>query len=623
MPYRARQSFHRTAFSVCAAILYVWLGLAWAGAALAAQTIWQAEIAQGRVMPAASASTDWRPVQLDDSWRRAKPAREGMWTYRITWQLDQTPPPGDAWAALIHRGGNRLQLWLNGVPVGEFGLLTEPDADYSNRALYTTLPAPMLQTGRNELLIQVAGDARRYSGLSHLELGRHAELYDDYARQDAWRWWSSVSIIALGVFIAFVCLGFGLWRRDRTALVMAFASVVCSVRTWLWMLTDLPLPYIWWFVAIDLCYGLTVGVMGVVFLQLSGIQARWLLRMHGVVLLAFIATSLATGLGAPAWIKSLGLDLTIVAATLTYVLVLRQAWRCPRGPALALSLAGLPMLAAGVRDHWNVWMSPAHDAYSQPYLTHFIILFFILAITVLLAIRFDRALRAEARNRRELEEEVARQRAELEAMHRREREQVRTDTLAHERARLLRDMHDGLGAHLTGLLSTVQHLPDVPGEIEQEVQEALLQLRLTIDAMEPYGGDVATLLGQLRYRLEPRLRRAGLDIDWQVDELPETDWEAPALSSLQRLLHEGFANILKHARASCITVRAGCQDGRCFIVLADNGQGFDPACLTPGRGLGNMRERARQLGMDCSIDSAGHGARLQLSWPCDHVPTAA
>ena len=122
---------------------------------------------------------------------------------------------------------------------------------------------------------------------------------------------------------------------------------------------------------------------------------------------------------------------------------------------------------------------------------------------------------------------------------------------------------------------------------------------------------------------DKRLRRAGLDIDWQVDELPETDWEAPALSSLQRLLHEGFANILKHARASCITVRAGCQDGRCFIVLADNGQGFDPACLTPGRGLGNMRERARQLGMDCSIDSAGHGARLQLSWPCDHVPAAA
>ena len=122
---------------------------------------WSAQIAPGRIGPAEMTRADWQPVALADVWRRQKPCRSGEWTYRVDFDLAERP--AGALGLFIHRAGNRLRIWANRTQVASFGELDNPRADYSNAPLYAQLPPQILQAGKNQVLIQVAGDCRRYA----------------------------------------------------------------------------------------------------------------------------------------------------------------------------------------------------------------------------------------------------------------------------------------------------------------------------------------------------------------------------------------------------------------------------------------------------------------------------
>ena len=54
------------------------------------------------------------------------------------------------------------------------------------------------------------------------------------------------------------------------------------------------------------------------------------------------------------------------------------------------------------------------------------------------------------------------------------------------------------------------------------------------------------------------------------------------------------------------------------IGVSDDGIGFDEATIVPGRGLQNLRQRARGLGGTVEICSArGAGTRVILRLPCE------
>src|SRR5262249_57141975 len=101
-------------------------------------------------------------------------------------------------------------------------------------------------------------------------------------------------------------------------------------------------------------------------------------------------------------------------------------------------------------------------------------------------------------------------------------------------------------------------------------------------------------LGTLRYRLDPRLKAQGIDLDWQIQDLPRIGSLSPQnLLHILRILQEAFTNVLKHARASVVRVATGIDaSGRnVLITLQDNGAGFSGD--RTGHGLHNMRDRAR------------------------------
>lgn len=150
-------------------------------------------------------------------------------------------------------------------------------------------------------------------------------------------------------------------------------------------------------------------------------------------------------------------------------------------------------------------------------------------------------------------------------------------------------------------------------EVAATLRESLDHLKLSIDAMNLPRGDINGLLASLRYRLQRRIAQAGLTIEWQVDELPQ--WHRgtdQSMRHLQFLLLEAISNALQHARASTLTLSARSDGESIEISVRDDGCG---GVVEASNGLQSMRERARAIGADLSVENAEPGTRVRVMLP--------
>jgi len=198
-------------------------------------------------------------------------------------------------------------------------------------------------------------------------------------------------------------------------------------------------------------------------------------------------------------------------------------------------------------------------------------------------------------------------------------EEQRRQAVANERRRIMRELHDGVGSQLVGLLNLVNSRSAEPAELEASVRQALDEMRMAVDSMQSDDDpDLGTALANLRYRLQPRLDAAGIRVHWSVPEVLAVQGMGPAeVFQVQRILLEAFTNVLKHSRASAVRVQVGAPDeGRVDILLADDGVGLN-GDAGRGQGLANMRHRAAAIGgaIEIAPDRATRGTAVRLRWP--------
>ncbi|HSE01502.1 MAG TPA: ATP-binding protein [Burkholderiales bacterium] len=217
----------------------------------------------------------------------------------------------------------------------------------------------------------------------------------------------------------------------------------------------------------------------------------------------------------------------------------------------------------------------------------------------------------------ELERRIAEKSEEIRSTYARVEEAKREWAQVSERQRILADLHDGVGASLVGLLRHVQSGSADRASIERRVQEVLQEMRIAIDALQPRDGDLAAVLGALRYRLDDIIRSSGVRLAWDVEELPEvSDLKPSTVFALQRIVLEAITNALKHSGAQRLRLSARAVYGEVEIRIEDNGRGFDPSHAAAGLGLANMRARARRIGARLDIHAhSGAGTVVRLSIP--------
>jgi len=200
-------------------------------------------------------------------------------------------------------------------------------------------------------------------------------------------------------------------------------------------------------------------------------------------------------------------------------------------------------------------------------------------------------------------------------------------TLAAERQRMARELHDTLAQGVAGLILQLEaadsHLAQGRAERAQTiVQQAMTRARATLADARRAIGDLraappaADLEDALRHEVARFTDATGIPcaLDFALAApLPEATAE-----HLLRIVAEGLTNIARHAQAARAWVNVGESDDGLTIEVGDDGVGFDPAAAfdQPGHyGLLGMRERARLAGGVLSVESAsGAGTRVKICW---------
>jgi len=222
--------------------------------------------------------------------------------------------------------------------------------------------------------------------------------------------------------------------------------------------------------------------------------------------------------------------------------------------------------------------------------------------------------------------------AELETAHRQLSEyavQVEDLTLAAERRRMARELHDTLSQGLAGLILQIEaagaHLDNQNTDKAQAVlRQALTRARETLaDARRAIGDlrempgddpDLATAIKEEIERFEVLTGiscQANLDVNCAVPEaLRET---------IARVAAEGLFNIAMHAQASQVSLELKCGAEDLRLTLRDDGRGFDPLSAVGASGhygLLGLRERCRLAGGTLEIASRpGEGSQLMVRLP--------
>ncbi len=203
------------------------------------------------------------------------------------------------------------------------------------------------------------------------------------------------------------------------------------------------------------------------------------------------------------------------------------------------------------------------------------------------------------------------------------------DTQEEERARLARELHDGISQNLVG----VRYAMDLAGrKVRTDVNDAALTIDRGVEALNGAIKEIRRLSHDLRPRVLDDMgltaalqalchnfqERTGISTEIEasgfIDRLkPE------ASTALYRVAQEAFNNVERHSGADRLAVKLWSEDGRARMTVSDNGAGFgDGKGASPGGhglGLRNMQERMAHFRGLLLIDSTTAGTTLTAMMP--------
>ncbi len=188
-----------------------------------------------------------------------------------------------------------------------------------------------------------------------------------------------------------------------------------------------------------------------------------------------------------------------------------------------------------------------------------------------------------------------------------------------ERKRIVQDLHDGVGQHLTGIRLQVQALND--GKLKQAlsllIDETIKEVkRVSYDIMPSVLLDFG-LKAALNGLCEHIKKYSSIYIDFTYVKEIEKNLPFEISIAVFRIVQEAFHNILKHADATKINFYVRKSETELYLFVEDNGKGFD-ATLSANGGLGlqSMTERTKLLNGSIEINSTiNAGTSIEVTIP--------
>lgn len=199
-----------------------------------------------------------------------------------------------------------------------------------------------------------------------------------------------------------------------------------------------------------------------------------------------------------------------------------------------------------------------------------------------------------------------------------------------ERRRLARELHDGIGQHLTALKHKLDRLLATAGRgpTDQTLMQALELCDIAIQEtrtlsrlLRPQILDDLGLDAALRWLARHTSDGSGTSVEIDVKDLPP-DLDGDVSTLIFRVAQEALTNVMKHAGAHTIVLRLMRRDDQLQLLIVDDGRGcdvnsaFDRASEGQSTGLNSIRERVRLFGGQfVATSAAGEGFQLRVSLP--------
>jgi signal transduction histidine kinase len=196
--------------------------------------------------------------------------------------------------------------------------------------------------------------------------------------------------------------------------------------------------------------------------------------------------------------------------------------------------------------------------------------------------------------------------------------------LEQERLRIAQNIHDDLGARVTqisllsGMAQSDANLPEKArvdfDSISRMARDLVTALYETVWAVNPENDNLDALGNYLCQMSNQLCSQAQIRCRLHVEHLPHNvQLSSQTRHNISMAVKEAIHNVIKHARASEVTLHAAFSDKWLTVSIKDDGCGFRPGGDLPGNGLTNMKRRVQDLGGTCTIESQpGSGTTVQL-----------
>jgi len=563
------------------------------------------------------------PDQLSRDWRR-----EGI-KIRYTIAVGDCSESGDQ-TIWLPRVGGPYQFWVQDraeLPVHPF------IAGAANSAGLTKSLASTFN-GRTSMMFRIPPGTSRVSvelqtmpyipsGIALAELGPFAVMLplqmQSYNEQSGGMTIISVGTGLIGIFAIL------LWRTRQVDRFIFWFGLMClmwGVRGYFYASEVVNLPPL----VFEMINPFTVSMFAITCLQTTQLLLQRTTAKHSrffvtaaATLVASYAISLMMGFGA-AFVRAASFGFGLLVLNYTVYFIWRERTQLGLWRALMIVAGFAALIAASYHDILIV------AGYLPPERISLILVGFtalLVAYAVICAHFVIRTLNQAEASNEQLELRVHEKTRALTLSYEKLRSFEVTQAQAQERERLLRDMHDGVGAQLMTALRGLERGVLDKEAISNALQDGLDDLRMLMDNADPQS-TFSDRLAAWRSRWDARLGLLGIELHWQLgDDVDGLTLSGDTALQLLRVVQEACTNVIKHAQATAIWLtakRSMRPEGEAlFIEIRDNGQGFaQPSVSARGRGLANMRFRAKQIGAELAIappPGTANGCCVQLWLP--------
>jgi PAS domain S-box-containing protein len=201
-----------------------------------------------------------------------------------------------------------------------------------------------------------------------------------------------------------------------------------------------------------------------------------------------------------------------------------------------------------------------------------------------------------------------------------------------ERLRLARDLHDGLGQQLTGIMYFVENnltdKADEKGISQQNIGQLLKLITNAIKETKSIAHNIIPILLKdfgLAIAIKKLAAQLNSNNDFNI-QISEFNFDSRLESKIEKILYrvcqEAFNNIIKHAQAKNINIQFIKHEHSVVLLIDDDGIGFETenagfSSNFPGIGLITMKERVSALNGVFSITSQpDKGTEILIEIPC-------